>query len=48
MKTGDAGTSNDKHLSYNSSVGEFDDDAIFKRRLRPGMSEIDVPGFFKR
>lgn len=28
--------------------GSYDDDAIFKRRLRPGMSEIDVPGFFKR
>ena len=34
--------------SYSSSVSDYDDDSIFKRRLRPGMSEIDVPGFFKR
>lgn len=31
-----------------SSVSDYDDDSIFKRRLRPGMSDIDVPGFFKR
>ena len=34
--------------SYSSSVSDYDDDSIFKRRLRPGMSDIDVPGFFKR
>lgn len=34
--------------SYSSSSSDYDDDAIFKRRLRPGMSEIDVPSFFKR
>lgn len=34
--------------TYSSSVSDYDDDSIFKRRLRPGMSEIDVPGFFKR
>ncbi|MCH5212082.1 MAG: cell division protein FtsZ [Oscillospiraceae bacterium] len=33
---------------YSSSVSDYDDDSIFKRRLRPGMSDIDVPGFFKR
>lgn len=34
--------------SYTSNTADFDDDAIFKRKLRPGMTEIDVPGFFKR
>ena len=34
--------------SYSSSVSDYDDDSIFKRRLRPGMDEIDVPSFFKR
>lgn len=34
--------------SYSSSVSDYDDDSIFSRRLRPGMSEIDVPSFFKR
>lgn len=34
--------------TYSSSVADYDDDSIFKRRLRPGMSEIDVPSFFKR
>ena len=33
---------------YSSSVSDYDDDSIFKRKLRPGMSDIDVPGFFKR
>ncbi len=33
---------------YSSSVSDYDDDSIFKRRLRPGMSDIDVPSFFKR
>ncbi len=31
--------------SYTSSVG--DDDAIFSRKLKPGMGTIDVPDFFK-
>ncbi len=35
-------------MSYSSSVSDYDDDSIFKRRLRPGMEEIDVPSFFKR
>ena len=34
--------------TYSSAVEDYDDDSIFKRRLRPGMSEIDVPSFFKR
>ena len=34
--------------NYSSSVSDYDDDSIFSRRLRPGMSEIDVPSFFKR
>ena len=34
--------------TYSSVVSDYDDDLIFKRRLRPGMTEIDVPGFFKR
>ena len=35
------------YSSQSSSSSSYDDDAIFRRRLRPGMSEIDVPGFFK-
>ena len=34
--------------TYSSAVEDYDDDSIFKRRLRPEMSEIDVPSFFKR
>ncbi len=34
--------------TYSSTLPEYDDDSIFQRRLRPGMAEIDVPGFFKR
>ncbi|MEE0410193.1 MAG: cell division protein FtsZ [Clostridia bacterium] len=34
--------------TYSSAVEDYDDDSIFKRRLRPGMIEIDVPSFFKR
>lgn len=37
-----------KSPNFSSSVADYDDDSIFKRRLRPGMTEIDVPGFFKR
>ena len=37
-----------RSMSYSSSVSDYDDDSIFKRRLRPGMEEIDVPSFFKR
>ena len=34
--------------TYSSTLPEYDDDSIFQRRLRPGMAEIDFPGFFKR
>ncbi len=37
-----------KNERYSSTVSDYDDDSIFKRRLRPGMSDIDVPSFFKR
>ena len=43
-----AGTPRRSTNSYSSSVSDYDDDSIFSRRLRPGMSEIDVPSFFKR
>ena len=26
---------------------DYDDNAIFKRKLKPGMGSIDVPDFFK-
>ena len=32
--------------SFSSSLSE-EDDSIFSRKLRPGMSSIDVPSFFK-
>lgn len=41
-------SSYERRPSYSSSVSDYDDDSIFKRRLRPGMEEIDVPSFFKR
>lgn len=41
-------TSERRQPTYSSSVSDYDDDSIFKRRLRPGMNEIDVPEFFKR
>ena len=37
-----------RSTSYSSGSSDYDDDSIFKRRLRPGMSDIDVPSFFKR
>ncbi len=41
-------TSNDRKTpSYSSSVSDYDDNAIFKRKLKPGMGSIDVPDFFK-
>ncbi len=33
--------------SYTSSVSDLDDDAIFSRKLKPSMGNIDVPDFFK-
>ena len=48
-KPADTSYSAERHApTYSSVVSDYDDDSIFKRRLRPGMSEIDVPGFFKR
>lgn len=45
-----AGVSNStaerKNLSYSSSV-DYDENSIFKRKLRPSMDSIDVPDFFK-
>ena len=41
-------TTERRQPTYSSSVSDYDDDSIFKRRLRPGMNEIDVPGFFKK
>lgn len=41
-------TSSDRNTpSYSSSVSDYDDNAIFKRKLKPGMGSIDVPDFFK-
>lgn len=34
--------------NYSSEKSDYDDDSIFRRKLRPGMSDIDVPSFFKR
>lgn len=33
--------------SYTSSVSDLGDDAIFSRKLKPSMGNIDVPDFFK-
>ena len=41
-------TTERRQPTYSSSVSDYDDDSIFKRRLRPGMNEIVVPGFFKK
>ena len=41
---GSSTSSDRKTPSYSSSV---DDNAIFKRKLKPGMGSIDVPDFFK-
>lgn len=48
VKPVSATTYEKRQPSYSSSVSDYDDDSIFKRRLRPGMNEIDVPSFFKR
>lgn len=44
---GSSTSSNRKTPSYSSSVSDYDDNAIFKRKLKPGMGSIDVPDFFK-
>lgn len=40
-------SSDRKTPSYSSSVSDYDENAIFKRKLKPGMGSIDVPDFFK-
>lgn len=45
--TGSSASSDRKTPSYSSSVSDYDDNAIFKRKLKPGMGSIDVPDFFK-
>jgi len=36
-----------KFAGSSTSVSDYDDNAIFKRKLKPGMGSIDVPDFFK-
>ena len=45
--TGSSTSSDRKTPSYSSSVSDYDDNAIFKRKLKPGMGSLDVPDFFK-
>jgi len=45
--TSSSTSSDRKTPSYSSSVSDYDDNAIFKRKLKPGMGSIDVPDFFK-
>ena len=45
--TGSSTSSDRKTPSYSSLVSDYDDNAIFKRKLKPGMGSIDVPDFFK-
>lgn len=45
--TGSSTSSDRKTPSYSSSVSDYDDNTIFKRKLKPGMGSIDVPDFFK-
>ena len=45
--TGSSTSRDRKTPSYSSSVSDYDDNAIFKRKLKPGMGSIDVPDFFK-
>ena len=45
--TGSSTSSDRKTPSYSSSGSDYDDNAIFKRKLKPGMGSIDVPDFFK-
>ena len=39
---GSSTSSDRKTPSYSSSVSDYDDNAIFKRKLKPGMGSIDV------
>ena len=38
---------NDRRHQQSGYSSSLDDDAIFSRRLKPGMSSLDVPNFFK-
>ena len=40
-------SSNDRRHQQSGYSSSLDDDSIFSRRLKPGMSSIDVPNFFK-
>ena len=44
---GSSTSSDRKTPSYSSSVSDYDDNAIFMRKLKPGMGSIAVPDFFK-
>ena len=44
---GSSTSSDRKTPSYSSSVSDYDDNALFKRKIKPGMGSIDVPDFFK-
>ena len=44
---GSSTSSDRKTPSYSSSVSDYDDNTIFKRKLKPGLGSIDVPDFFK-
>ena len=41
------GSSSDRRHQQSGYSSSLDDDAIFSRRLKPGMSSLDVPNFFK-
>jgi len=41
------GASSVNSSSASSRTGGFDDDAVFSRRLKPGMEDINVPSFFR-
>ena len=40
-------SSNDRRHQQSGYSSSLDDDSIFSRRLKPGMSSLDVPNFFK-
>lgn len=46
--TQDSYSRSERRPSYSTPSSDYDEDSIFKRRLRPSMDDIDVPSFFKR
>lgn len=44
----DSYSRSERRPSYSTPSSDYDEDSIFKRRLRPSMDDIDVPSFFKR